>query len=176
MEKTCFMWKYRKPCKWSHDANIYSSSHRTQVWHYSWKPCVCGVQAVAWLCLSPNISKYLSSRQFRYMTLHKQHKISCLFLIGINAVIFITIQTSVGLEQTHKLIIQVNLNSQNLKDGKIVSLYHNIPFMFKCFHIAKRLWLKKYCETTRPESHQTAKMVFLCLYFFFFFFFFRWAS
>jgi len=52
-----------------------------------------------------------------------------------------------------------NTISKFFKNGKIVSLYDNLPFIFECFmtyNMPSRA--KKHHENTKPESHQTAKM------------------
>jgi len=55
--------------------------------------------------------------------------------------------------------------SQNLKNGKRVSLYDNVPFIFECFMTYNT---PSSAESIEPESHQTTKM--------FSFFFFRQTS
>jgi len=48
--------------------------------------------------------------------------------------------------------------SQNLKNGKLISLYDNLPFIFKCFMTYNTPGsTKKHHESTEPESYQTAK-------------------
>ena len=41
--------------------------------------------------------------------------------------------SNVGIVRTRN-IGQYKKNSQNLKNGKLISLYNNVPFIFECFH------------------------------------------
>ena len=59
----------------------------------------------------------------------------------------------------------IQKKSQNLKNGKLIGLYNNVPFIFKCSHDEQHAqWCEKASRSTESESCQMANM-FLSFFF-----------
>ena len=56
--------------------------------------------------------------------------------------------------------------SQNLKNGKLTSLYNALPFIFECFHDEQHIQCaKKHRESTEPESQLYWRIEYLIVYY-----------
>ena len=63
----------------------------------------------------------------------------------------------VRIAQTHNIWYY----KKNWTTEKLKSLYNSLPFIFECFHDEQHTqWREKHRENTKPESHQTSKMLF----------------
>ena len=69
--------------------------------------------------------------------------------------------SNVGIVRTRN-IGQYKKNSQNLKNGKLISLYNNVPFIFECFHDEQHTqWRQKALRKYRTRKSPDGQNVFL---------------
>ena len=60
----------------------------------------------------------------------------------------------------------IQKNSQNLKNGKLISLYNNVPFTVECFHDQQvSQWREKASRRYQTRSSQNGRNVFLSFFF-----------
>jgi len=84
-----------------------------------------------------------------------------------------SVDSNVGIARTRNIWQYIKI-SPNLKNGELVSLYDNVPFIFECFHDQQdSQWREKASWRYQTRNSQNGQNVFLS---FFFFFFFRRAS
>jgi len=75
-----------------------------------------------------------------------------------------SVDSNVGIAWTCN-IWQYKKIPQNLKNGKLISLYNNVPFIVECFHDQQvSQWCKKASRKYQTRSSQNGRNVFLSFF------------